>query len=307
MGTEPKTARWKVVIGYVAFTFFSLVIGMYLTFPYDSLQELVKDGADQAGLYVKMQSLGPGLFGITATNVQLSKKIAPGEEKPPEALVIKSIALRPSLFPLGVHLSARALGGSVSGAVGGLGDLVIDLSADELDLSQGNVKGFTGADLSGKVNADISLKVPRAQLGGKGPAEPDLGGANGTISLDLKGVQINGGGIVIASFGTEPIDLPKVPVGDLGGKIKIEKGVGTFDNFAGKADGFDLQATGTVKLAKRLEYSEPNIEVRLKATPEWLEHLGPYKFGMSMLQSDPKDPSWRMGRLTGYLGRPAFR
>jgi hypothetical protein len=28
---------------------------------------------------------------------------------------------------------------------------------------------------------------------------------------------------------------------------------------------------------------------------------------LSAVGSDPKDPSWRLGKLTGYLGRPAFR
>ena len=97
-----------------------------------------------------------------------------------------------------LHVSANALGGSVSAAVGGLSELAVDVSADEIDLSQGNLKAFSGVDLSGKVSADLSLRVPKSQLGGKGPSEPDLGGANGSVALDLRGIQVNGGTLTIA-------------------------------------------------------------------------------------------------------------
>src|SRR5438094_9520636 len=108
---EQKTARWKIITGYVAFGLFSFVLGLYLTFPYDALETTVKTAAEGAGLYVKMQSLRPGLFGITATNVQISKKSVAGEAKPPEPLVINSSEVRPSLFPPRLHPSPNASNG----------------------------------------------------------------------------------------------------------------------------------------------------------------------------------------------------
>ena len=69
----------------------------------------------------------------------------------------------------------------------------------------------------------------------------------------------------------------------------------------------ELAATGTLKLAKRMEYAEPNLEVRFKPDPEFQKRLGLIGSALSMVGPDPKDPAWRMGRLTGFLGRPAFR
>jgi len=49
---------------------------------------------------------------------------------------------------------------------------------------------------------------------------------------------------------------------------------------AGKVDTFmrrrrlELQASGTLKLAKRVEYSKPRSSVRIKAEPEFGERLG---------------------------------
>lgn len=311
MSPDAKTARWKVILGYVAFSLFALVVGFSLTFPYAALKQRVQAEADAAGLYVKMGSLGPGFFGVTATNVQVSKKAAGDEEKPPEALVLESVSIRPSLFPLGVSVSASALGGSVSAAVGGLGDVTVRLTARDLDLSQGNLKGFSGVDLSGRASADLSLSIPKSTIGGARVAEPDLGQASGSISLDLSGVTVNGGtlNVVIPMYGPDPtpVDLPKIGLGGIAGKLKFEKGAGTIEELGLKGQGIEANATGTLKLAKRIEFAEPNVELRLKTEAEFLRSLGVYGVAFSQLPADPKDPSWRKGRLSGYLGRPSFR
>jgi len=65
--------------------------------------------------------------------------------------------------------------------------------------------------------------------------------------------------------------------------------------------------TGTLKLAKRIEYGEPNIELRLKTDPEFVKSLGVYGAGLAALAPDPKDPAWRVARISGYLGKPNFR
>lgn len=311
MPAETKTARWKIILGYVAFSLAAFVLCLYLTFPYDALKERVQSEARASGLYVKLGSIGPGLFGIRAKKVELAKRATGDEDTPPESLRIDSVSIRPSLFPLGVAIRASALGGSMSGTIGGLKDLTVRLSLDELNLSGGNLKGFSGVDLAGNLSGEVALTVPRTSLGPKAAAEPDLGQANGTITLNLKGFQVNGGTLTLAlpMMGPEPvpIGLPKLNLGDLEGALKFQKGQGTIEKFSLKGDGVELNATGTLKLAKRLQYSEPALELRLKTTPEFVKALGMYGAGLSMLPSDPKDPSWRLSRISGSLERPMFR
>jgi type II secretion system protein N len=110
-------------------------------------------------------------------------------------------------------------------------------------------------------------------------------------------------------YGPEPtpLDLPKIAFGDIGVKLSFDKGAGKIDDFTGKSSDLDISATGTLKLSKRIDYSEPNIELRFKADPEFVKRLGMIGAALSVVGPDPKDPNWRMGHLTGYLGKPNFR
>jgi type II secretion system protein N len=307
---EQTLKPWKRALAYVAFGLFALIASFFLTFPYDALKDRVRNEADAAGYFVRIGSMGPGLFSVRASELQLSKKADPNAEKPPEALRIDSVSIGPSLFPPGVSVTAKLLDGSVKARVSGLSTTGVSVSIDDLDLSKGNMKGFSGIDFSGTIGGDIDLKIPKAAVGG-GPAEPDFGAATGTVALATKALSINGGtmSLVLPMYGAEPtpLDLPKIAVGDLEAKLSFDKGAGKVDELHTKSTDLEIQASGTLKLAKRLEYSEPNIEVRIKAEPEFVKRLGLIGSALSMIGPDPKDPNFRLGRLTGYLGRPNFR
>lgn len=301
---------WKRALLYVAFGLFALIASFFITFPYDALKERVRNEADAAGYFVRIGSMGPGFFSVRASDLQLSKKADVNAETPPEALRIDSLSVGPTLFPPGVSVTAKLLDGSVKAKVSGLSAVGVAVTIDDLDMSKGNMKGFSGIDFSGTVSGDIDLKIPKAAVGG-GPSEPDIGQASGNISLATKNLTINGGTVnmVLPMYGSEPtpLDLPKIGIGDLDARLTFDKGAGKVEELRTKSTDLEIHGTGTLKLAKRFEYSEPNIEVRLKADPEFVKRLGLIGSALSMIGPDPKDPNFRMGRLTGYLGRPNFR
>jgi len=308
---EKKTALWKLIVGYSAFGLFALVAGVLLTFPYDALSERVRLEADNAGYFLRIGSLGPGLLAVRAKNIDASKKAAEADgEKAPEPLRIDAISIGPTLFPPGLGVSVKALDGTVKLGLSGLSTVHVKVDAEDLDLSKGNVKGFSGIDLGGTVGLHVDLSIPKASVG-SGEPEPDLGQASGTITLEAKNLVVNGGSVnvPIPQYGPEPtpIDLPKIAFGDITGKIKIEKGAGTVDELHVKSADMEMQGSGTLKFAKRLEYCEPNVEVRMKFDPEFQKRLGLLGSALSMIGADPKDPSWRLGRRTGYQGRPHIR
>ncbi len=310
MAEEKKTALWKRIGLYGAFSSFALLIAFFLTFPYDTLKERVRIEADNAGYVVKIGSLGPGFFSLRASDVKISKKpTGAAEEVPPEALQLDAVSVGPALFPPGIAVSAKAFGGSVSAKAGGLSNISVKIDADDIDLSKGNLKAFSGIDFAGVIDLNAALTMPRISVGG-GPSEPDLGAATGTVTLETRGIAINGGSanVVIPMYGPEPtpLDLPKIVLGDLSGKVKFEKGVGTIEDFKGKSADLEVGISGTLKLAKVLAYSEPNLEIRFKPDPEFQKRLGLIGSALSAVGSDPKDPNWRMGRLTGFLGKPNF-
>jgi type II secretion system protein N len=303
-----KLSLWKRIGAYSAFTLVALMLTFSMTFPYGALQKRAVAEADNAGFLLTMSRLGPGLLAITAKEVEIAKKSS-GEAA--EGLHIDSMSVGPTFFPPGVSVQMKLMGGTVTTRVSGLSTKRVRVDVSELDLSKGNVKAVSGIDFSGKIDAHVDLTIPVSAGGPQAPREPDVSLATGSIVIDAQTLGVNGGtaNISVPQFGPEPtpFDLPRIPLGELSAKLKIDKGVATVEEFKTKSAEVELALTGTIKLAKRFEYAEPNIEVRLKTDPGFQKGLGMLGSALSIVQPDPKDPNWRMGRLTGYLGRPQFR
>lgn len=317
MPPERPLARWKIVSLYAAFTAFAFFLSLYLTFPYEALAQRVLREAGGGPFSIRFGSVGPGLLGITARNVEVRSTTPPppgtadGDE-PKEPLRIKSVAVRPALFPPGLAFRVKLLGGTLSGSVGGFRSMAVRASLDDLDLSDTTLKAFSGVALAGKLDGKLVLDIPKATLppgtGPKPPLNPDLGAADGSLSLNVADLNVNGGTLTIPMGGQPtPIDLPKIAMGDIDGKVTFQKGVGTIDKLSAKGKDVEILISGTLKLAKSLTYSEPNLELRLKTDPEFNKRLGAVAMGLSMMQPDPKDSNFRMAKITGFLGRPAFR
>jgi type II secretion system protein N len=319
MSSDSKPARWKVILGYGAFALVAFILCLLLTFPYETVRARIINEAAQAGLAVRIGSLRPGLSGVTATNVRVSKppqplsadllgKLISGEGLPGaselgEAVIIDSLAVRPTLFPPGVAVRANAMGGTVTASVGLLGDSKVRADIDGLKVSGGNLPGFLGVDLDGVINGTLALTLPK----GKSP-EPDLSLANGELLLDTQGLIIKGGKASIPMGGgnSMPMDLPQVALGALVGRIDFDKGLGTVKELKLKGEDIEALATGTLKLGKRLEYSEPAMDVNLRLDPEAQKRLGLLAAGITIFPPDKKDPSFRAARLGGFLNRPTF-
>ncbi|WNG35255.1 type II secretion system protein GspN [Archangium violaceum] len=318
MAAETKIARWKLIVGYGAFSLVAFVLCLLLTFPYDTLRRRAVDAAADAGYALRIGSLRPGLLGLTATNVRLSKVpngmtpelhsmlasnagMLPGPEELGEPLNIDSVAVRPSLLPPGVAFHASLMNGSLSGNVGGLSDVSVSVKLSNLDPSAGNLKGFSGMDLAGKLNGSLNLTLPKTR------GQPDLSQANGQLALDTKGLLIQGGNITVPMYGQPtPMDLPRIALGDIDARIKIEKGLGTVEALQAKSEDLEVQGSGTVKLGQRLDVSQPDMDFKLRAEPEFVKRLGLLGAGLSILPADKADPKFRVAHLGGFFNRPNF-
>src|SRR5919197_137771 len=137
---------WQVVAGYAVFSAVAFLLFFYLTFPYRALRERIEAEAAARGYDVEMKGMGPGLFGITARDVGVRRHPNPGEAPSGEPLHVDSIAFRPALLPVGLAFRASLLDGTVTGSVGGIGDLDLDVKMRDLNLSGENMKAFSGLD-----------------------------------------------------------------------------------------------------------------------------------------------------------------
>lgn len=314
MPPETKPARWKVILGYTAFAVLAFVLGLFVTFPYDAIRARIVTEAAQQGLAVRIGSLRPGLAGITATQVRLSSPPQPlsaetlaslisgegllGAAELGEPVVLDSVAVRPALFPPGVAVHANAMGGTVDVSVGLVGDTKVRLEADGLQASGGNLPAFTGMDMEGELNADLKLTLPKG----------DLALADGTLAMDTQGLVIKSGKVALPMGGgtAVPMDLPRVNLGALTGNLQFEKGLGTVQTLRLKSEDLEALATGTLKLGKKVEYSELGMDVNVKLDPDFQKRLGLLGAGVTILPPDTKDPSFRAARLAGFLNRPTF-
>jgi type II secretion system protein N len=318
----PKSSRLRTGLLYGAFALVAFAFFLVVTFPYDTLRRRIVTEAAAQGWAVRMASLRPGLYGMTATQVRLSQPSEPlspemvaalvrggtgplpGGEALGEALLLDSVAVRWALFPPGIALRAQGLNGVIRGSYGGLGSSQrVRLELDGLDATQGNLKGFSGLDLEGKLNGHLDLTLPRT---GK-TAEPDLAQADGELVLDSSALVVRGGNVTLPMGGRPtPMDVPRVALGDVKGRIKFVKGLGTLENVSTRSPDLELRASGTVKLGKRLPYSEPALELKVRAQPEFTRRLGILGSGLSILPPDRESPDFRVARVTGFLSRPNF-
>jgi type II secretion system protein N len=327
MPTDTKPALWKVILGYGAFALLAFILCLFLTFPFDALRARVATEAAASGIAVRIGTLRPGFFGVTAKDVQVSVPPQPlsgetlaalssGEEGATammgaavlgEPVIIDSLSLRPSLFPLGVSLHADAMGGTIRGTIGGLKELTVKLDAQNVRVDQGNLPAFSGLTMEGALGARVALTLPRST--GK-DAQPDLSAATGELALDSSGLVIKGGKVSIPlSPGAPPVpmDLPQVALGEIVGRIDFDKGMGTVKELRLKSEDLEVRAEGTLKLGRRVAYSEPALDVRIKAEPEFTKRVGVLGAGLTLLPPDKQDPKFRAGRLTGFLNRPNFQ
>jgi type II secretion system protein N len=203
-----------------------------------------------------------------------------------------------------VSLHADAFGGTVSGAVGAVGALKVRLHLDDLDTAKGNLKGYSGMDLEGRLAGDVRLDVPRDESP-TGRNQLDFSGAQGLITLDGKKLLIKGGTAMVPLYGQPTqVDLPRIALGDVDVRVAVDKGLGTVETLSAKSEDLEVRGGGTVKLAKNLPFSELAMDLKLKAEPEFTKRLGILGSALTILPMDRTQPGFRSARVSGYLSGP---
>lgn len=293
-----RTAAW-VGVGVFLFSLF-----LALTFPYDAVRARIAAEADGAGLWVRIDSMGPAFLGVSARGVRVGQR--PDGLGPPDQTVrVDRLTLRPSIFPWGVGFSASLFGGDAGGAIGAGSAPRLRVHFDHLSLSKAGVAALTGVDAVGTLDGELSLDIPTSS---PGSGQPDLSHASGRLRLSGSGLEVKGGTVTVPLMGQmTPVDLPPVNFGKLDAELPIERGTGTLKALRIEGPELDIQASGTVRLARALPYSEPDIVLRIRPTADFLRRMGMIAAGFTQLPVDPADSAYRNAKLTGYLGKPSLR
>jgi type II secretion system protein N len=297
------TLRWRFTLkGWhrnLALALFGLVcfvVFLALTFPADAARARLQAEAQRMGLVLRMDSLSTGLLSVTASRVRVSR----ASDIDAVPLLVDQLSIRPTLFPPGLSVRAGLLGGTATASFPSSGQW-LRLKVTGLDLARANLKALLGVDAEGKLDGELALDMPVVR------GEPDLSQASGVVSLNGTDIVLLGGTVTVPMFGTPtPVDLPRAALGTIDGEVTFERGAGTVQRFHIKGQDLESLTAGTVKMARRAEYVEIALGVRVRPEAELLKRLGVIGAGFTVLPSDGELPGFRDARVSGYLGKPIF-
>ena len=129
----------------------------------------------------------------------------------------------------------------------------------------------------------------------------ELSKANGELRIQFDGAALKGGTLLVMG---KP--LPNIAFGNLEGLVKIKDGLATLEKFQSKSNDVEVVGAGTIKLASRPDYSELNLTLRFKPEADLIKREALISLISAVAPADPKNPGFKGGRVTGFLGRPNF-
>ena len=185
----PPLVGWQRTAAWVGLGVFLFALFLALTFPYDAVRARIAAEADAAGLWVRIDSMGPAFLGVSARGVRVGER-ADGLGPPAQTVRVDRLTLRPSLIPWGVGFSASLFGGNAGGAIGTGSASKLRVHFDHLDLARAGLATLTGVDAVGTVEGELSLDVPAS---GPQGGQPDLSQASGRLRLRGSGLEVKGG------------------------------------------------------------------------------------------------------------------
>jgi type II secretion system protein N len=262
---NPRLKKLLLWVGYPAFYLLCFLVFTYLTFPFEHLRDRVVAGfaedqrATGGSSKLEIDQLSPyWLSGVEATGVRLitaSTPAADGSKRPPSELDVERIVARVSILPLligriNLHVSARALGGTIDADAQKRGD-DRSIEADFTDLSIGRLTPLVelvGLPMTGTLTGHLELTLPEAKLGK----------ASGTVRAKFADLSAGDGKTKIK----ETIALPKLNVGDLALECDVKDGVVRVTKWAAAGQDLDFSADG--KLTLREPFAESSAELYIK-------------------------------------------
>ncbi len=310
MNLSDRTRKLLKWIGYPLFGFFSFLIFLYLTFPYDKLKGRLESYlAATADLDVTIGELGPSpLFGLSAQKVTVVMRPQPGAPAAkPVRLAFDEVTVKAGIFALltggiDVRFAARGLGGELEGSYElKKKDWSAKLEVSKIDLGKLGLLGDAiGLPVGGSLSAKLELSVPQDRYSN----------ANGSIELDGDALTVGDGKAMIKVPGNPllalGVTLPRTRLGKLAGQIKIEKGTATLENVSAQSPDVELALEGRVNLRNPLPYSEAQAYLRFKLSPELKKREPKFELVENGLANAKRSDGFYGAVISGVLKRLGF-
>lgn len=297
-----RTRRLGKLGGMLAFGLAVFLIAFYVTLPYTRIKDYLASQLASVGYVMEAKQAGPSMsFGMKLKDVSLVSPSASGG-KPTRILIDRATLGMSLLSYLGgtraFSLIADVFGGELGADVKiGKTDSSARSRGSEIDLAEIPwVKNAINLPLSGKLDLKFDIDLPKHRF-----AE-----SKGQLSWTCSGCALGDGKAKLIVVGNpllaEGLGLPKIRLGDFGGKVTIDKGVGHLHGVQFKSVDAEATVEGEVHLAQPIATSRVDLYVRFKLSDSLLRSSEKLRTIMDFTAQMGKRPDGFLGfRISGTL------
>lgn len=299
---ERRRLLGKIALGG-GFGLLVFFVSFYLSFPYHRVKDQIVAMAAQQNLDVEIGEAGPALgIGLALGDIRIATRPLDGSKPLRFQIESATVTIAPLAHLRGEQafsVAAEALGGEVDLDVG-VAKTGGEFRARASGIGLGElpwVKQAINLPLAGTLNLNIDLATPNHRY-----AE-----SNGAIGWKCSGCAIGDGKSKLQVKNNpllaEGISLPKIRLGELTGRVNIEKGMGKLVGVQAKSPDGELFIEGEVRLVDPPAMSYLNAYVRFKLSDALLKSSDKLALMLQIMESMGKRPDGYYGfRLTGPLG-----
>lgn len=279
--------------GYAAFFLASLLIGLYITFPWEMAKDRVLALASQhSGMEIGAKVLEPHwITGLKAEG--LSVRLGDAEEP----LEIERLTARLHVLKLltgktGLSVQLPVAKGAIDADVAwDPKSLAVkgEVAGIELALVPG-LKEALGLPLGGVVTLEANLEL--------GLDDPNR--SEGTLQLKASGLELMAGG-KISGF-----PVPELAIGDLAWSVPIQKGRAKLEKQQIRGENVEVMLDGEIGLGAPLSKSTLNLTVSFKPTDAFLKKEPILNALLANIASAKGSDGFYSYALTGSFKQPRF-
>jgi type II secretion system protein N len=280
------------VAPHLAFGVLVFVLVFCVAFPYDKIKEMAVALAARQNIDLKIASAGPAFGpGLRFLDVVVATRPSPAPGATPTQLRMAEVTIR--VLPLALLSGQSAVGVSID-ALGG--DTTVDVRATKTrakvqvrsrDIHLADLPGVREAlniPLGGLLDLDVALATTDGKLasttGSVGWTCASCAVGDGKSKLIIKGNPLL----------AEGLSVPRLVLGDLGGQVVFEKGVGKLRGVESRSADGELAVEGEVRLGHSLAFSQFDLYVRFKVSEAALARADKLKVILQLVESMGKRP-----------------
>jgi type II secretion system protein N len=277
-----------------------------MSFPYDRAKDAaIRMASKNLDLDVEIGSAGPAFGAVVFRDIRARTRPTTGK---PTRFTIDSAKFSPSIMALfsssfPFSLAMEGLGGTIEidqkGAPGKKGPFRTELVVNDIDMAEiPGVKEAINMPLTGKLRMELQIASETGRYAD----------ANGFMTITCADCVAGDGKTPLKvpgnPFLAAGLTLPRTRIGDLGGRVAVEKGVAKLQGVESKSPDGEVALEGEIALHDPLPTSTVNLYLRFKLSDAFLQKASSVQMILQAAAASGKRPDGFYGmRIGGTLGR----